>query len=261
MKIFQTGKSVKDKCLKKYGFSDGLEESNVETNQSNQYVELAYARVSTKKQSLERQEASIMETIPDLKAKYFFEDKKTGKEFDRKYYNEMKDKIVELLDANPATKIRVTIHELDRIGRDYQEIQKEVHWFRDRGVKLRFLDIPEELMSDTMGITGELLIDIIILLKAYWAEQELHYKEKRTREGIAKAQEKGTKFGRQAIVVDEKQFRKEADRAIARYITHKEAMHNLGLKEYVYWKWIKQFYPDYKSNKQKIQKGNRGEKQ
>ena len=217
-----------------------------------QYVEMAYARVSTKSQSLERQEASIYEVIPDLKAMYFFEDKYTGKAFDRPDYLKMKEKIAELLDANPTTKIRVTIHELDRIGRDYQEIQSEVQWFRKHGVKLRFLDIPEELMNDAMGITGELLIDIIILLKAYWAEQELNYKEKRAKEGIKKAQERGVHFGRTAIAVDEQKFRQQADRAIARFITHKEAMNNLGLKDYVYWKWLKQFYPEYQQNKQKV---------
>lgn len=223
-------------------------------NEKEQYVEMAYARVSTKSQSLERQEVSIFETIPDLKAKYFYKDIYTGKKFDRPEYQKLKKKVVELKEANPTTKIRVTVHELDRIGRDYQEIQNEVQWFRKYGVKLRFLDIPEELMNDTMGITGELLIDIIILLKAYWAEQELHYKEKRAKEGIAQAKANGVHFGRTAIEVDEKQFRREADRAIARYITHKEAMRNLGLKDYVYWKWIKQFYPDYQQNKQKVHK-------
>ena len=223
--------------------------------QQEQFVEMAYARVSTKKQSLERQKTSIFGAVPDLKAMYYFEDKYTGKEFDREHYLEMKDKVNELLDANPTTKIRITIHELDRIGRDYQEIQNEVHWFRSKGVKLRFLDIPEGLLNDTTGITGELLVDIIILLKAYWAEQELTYKEKRTKEGIAEAQANGVKFGRQAIEINEKQFRIQADRAIARYITHKEAMRNLGLKDYVYWKWIKQLYPDYQPNKQKVQKG------
>lgn len=65
-------------------------------------------------------------------------------------------------------------------------------------------------------------------MKAYWAEQELQYKEKRTREGIAKAKENGVRFGRQAIEIDKKQFCKEADKAIARKITHKEAMKNLA---------------------------------
>ena len=221
-------------------------------NSNQQYVELAYARVSTKTQSLDRQETSILEAVPDLKAKYFYKDKYTGKEFDRPEYIKLKEKVMELKEANTSTLIRVTLHELDRIGRDYREIQNEINWFRAQGVKLRFLDIPEELMSEAMGITGDLLIDIIILLKAYWAEQELKYKEKRTREGIKEAQEKGIRFGRKAIEIDEKQFRKQADRAIARTITHKEAMRNLGIKDYVYWKWIKQFYPNYVPNKQKV---------
>lgn len=226
---------------------------NINTEQNNQqYVEMAYARVSTKKQSLERQEASIFEAVPDLKAMYFFEDKHTGKEFERAEYLRLKEKIVELKEANPTTKIRVTIHELDRIGRDYREIQNEIFWFRSYGVVLRFLDIPEELVSEHMGITGELLIDLIVMLKAYWAEQELHYKEKRTQEGVAQAKANGVKFGRQSIEINEKQFRREADRAIARHITHKEAMRNLALKDYVYWRWIKHYYPDYTPNKQKV---------
>lgn len=224
----------------------------MENTREIQYTEMAYARVSSKSQNLERQETAIFEAIPELNARYFFEDKYTGKEFNRPEYTKLKEKIIELKEANADTPIRLTVHELDRIGRDYREIQNEVYWFRKHGVTLRFLDIPEELFNESMGITGELLIDIVILLKSYWAEQELHYKEKRTREGIAEARAKGVRFGREAIKVDEKQFRQQADRAIARYITHKEAMHNLGLKDYVYWKWFKVFYPNYQSNKHKI---------
>ena len=222
-------------------------------NNLEQCVELAYARVSTKKQNLERQEHSIMEAVPNLKARYFYKDKWTGKEFAREQYLELKAKVLELKEANPDTKIRLTIHELDRIGRDYKEIRQEVYWFRTQGVVLNFLDIPVDQFVG-MGITGDLLIDLVIALKAYWAEQELHIKEKRTKEGIERARAEGKQFGRKAIEIDEKKFRQQADRAIARYITHKEAMDNLGLKNYVYWKWIKQLYPDYQRNKQKIHK-------
>lgn len=100
-----------------------------------------------------------------------------------------------------------------------------------------------------------MIIDIIVLVKAFQAEQELEDKKKRCREGIAEAKAKGTKFGRQAIEIDEEQFKKQADRAIARYITHNEAMNILHLKPYVYWKWIKQFYPNYQPNKKKVIKG------
>lgn len=226
----------------------------MEEKTTQQYVDLAYARISMKDQHLERQEQSIYEAVPNLKAMYFFEDKYTGKSFDRTYYNKLKDKICEIREIHKDIPIRLTIHELDRIGRDYKEIQNEVYWFRQHGVQLNFLDIPTELIGGAMGITGELIVDMVILLKSYWAEQELHVKDKRTREGREAAKAKGVKFGRQPIKVDEKQFREQADRAIARNITHKEAMRNLELKDYVYWKWIKQFYPDYKPNKKKVKK-------
>ena len=55
----------------------------------NQYIEMAYARVSSKNQTLARQEASILNAVPDLKAKYFYKDKWTGKEFDRPEYGRL----------------------------------------------------------------------------------------------------------------------------------------------------------------------------
>ena len=53
----------------------------MENTREIQYTEMAYARVSSKSQNLERQETAIFEAIPELKARYFFEDKYTGKEF------------------------------------------------------------------------------------------------------------------------------------------------------------------------------------
>ena len=47
----------------------------MEKKETKHYVECGYARVSTKNQSLERQTTSILEAVPDLKAKYFFKDK------------------------------------------------------------------------------------------------------------------------------------------------------------------------------------------
>lgn len=211
-----------------------------------QYLELAYARVSTKGQNLDRQEASILEAVPDLKIQNFFKDKYTGKEFDRPEYLKLKNRIEDILEINPDIKIRVTIHELDRIGRDFEEIQKEIAWFENHGVTLRFLDIPEDMIGSCTGITGQLLYRIIILLKAYWAEQELHYKEKRTREGIERAHAAGVKFGRKAVVLDEKSFRAVADKSTCGLISHTDAMKLLDIKPYLYWKHIKLWYPTYK---------------
>lgn len=217
-------------------------------------VEMAYARVSSKTQNLERQEQSIYEAIPDLKAKYFFEDKWTGKDFDdRPEYNKLKDKIDELLEANPNTKIRVTMHELDRLGRDFEEIQKEFYTFKMKGVDLRFLDIPDSIAEQT-GVMGELVYMIILLYKAAVAQQELEYKAKRTREGIDVAKANGVRFGREAIKVDEKQFRAVADKAVNHIISHADAMKLLNIKPYLYWKHIKLWYPQYEGKHTGVKK-------
>ena len=116
--------------------------------------------------------------------------------------------------------------------------------------------IPKEIPNapEFLEVRGEVYMphEAFFALKE---QQELEDKKKRCREGIAEAKAKGTKFGRQAIEIDEEQFKKQADRAIARYITHNEAMNILHLKPYVYWKWIKQFYPNYQPNKKKVIKG------
>lgn len=90
------------------------------------YIDLAYARVSTKGQSLERQEQSILKAVPDIQERYFFKDKYTGKDFEsRPAFNELKKKIDEIKEINPQAKIRLTVHEIDRLGRDYNELYEK----------------------------------------------------------------------------------------------------------------------------------------
>jgi len=64
----------------------------------NQYIEMAYARVSSKNQTLARQEASILNAVPDLKAKYFY-----------KEYGRLKEKVEELTEVNPDINLRLTV--------------------------------------------------------------------------------------------------------------------------------------------------------
>lgn len=217
----------------------------MEEKEKIQYLEMAYARVSTKDQNLERQEASITEKIPDLKARYFFKDKFTGKDFQyRPAYSELKSKVEELLELNPELKIRVTFHELDRMGRNFEEFQKDWYWFTSHGVHLRFLDVPESISQQT-GVMGQLVYMIIIMYKAAVAEQELQDKRKRCQEGIQRAHANGVRFGRKAVVVDEKSFRAVADKSTCGLISHADAMRILNIKPYLYWKHIKLWYPTY----------------
>ena len=209
-----------------------------------QYLEMAYARVSTKGQSLDRQEASIKEVIPDLSLRYFFKDKCTGKEFNREQYVAMKDKIVELKEINPDIKIRVTLHEFDRLGRNLDELLKELTWFEYYGVELRFLDIPSEFAEAT-GLEEKVFYKIWIIIKSYQAEKELVDKKKRTAEGIKAAHARGVIFGRKEIQIDEKKFKDIATKAYAREISHADAMRILSLTPYLYWKHFNKMFPTY----------------
>jgi DNA invertase Pin-like site-specific DNA recombinase len=211
---------------------------------SEQYLEMAYARVSSKQQSLDRQEESIKQIIPDLSLRYFFKDKSTGKEFNREQYTAMKDKIVELQEINPDIKIRVTLHEFDRLCRNLEELLKEISWFEYHGVVLRFLDIPSEFAEAT-GLEEKLFYKIWIMIKCYQAEKELVDKKKRTEEGIKAAHARGVIFGRKEIIIDEKKFRDIATRANAREISHADAMRILNMTPYLYWKHFNKLFPNY----------------
>lgn len=209
-----------------------------------QYLEMAYARVSTKGQSLDRQEEGILSVLPDLQLKYFFKDKWTGKDFNREQYIALKDKIKEVQEINPDIKIRVTLHEFDRLGRNLEELLKEISWFEYHGVVLRFLDIPSEFAEAT-GLENKVFYKMWIIIKSYQAEKELADKKKRTEEGIKAAHARGVIFGRKEIVIDEKKFKDIAIRAVNREISHSDAMKILGMTSYLYWKHINKLFPNY----------------
>ena len=82
-----------------------------------------YARVSSKDQNLDRQ----LELSGDCDR--VFTDKQSGKNFERKGYQELKS-IVKSGDE-------VFVKELDRLGRNKEQVKNEIQWFKDNGVILR----------------------------------------------------------------------------------------------------------------------------
>lgn len=89
-----------------------------------------YSRVSSKLQSEERQKLSLIEYGVD--SNNIFTDKMSGKNFNRPAYQELK----KILKENDT----VVFHELDRLGRNYEEGMEEVAWFRKMNIRLIFLD-------------------------------------------------------------------------------------------------------------------------
>ena len=163
-----------------------------------------YARVSSKDQCLDRQfEAMNQKFVIDR----MFTDKQSGKSFDRAGYQEMKT-VVKAGDE-------IVIEELDRLGRNKEEVKKELEWFRVNKVVVRILDIPTSLIDfQGQDWIRDMVNNILIEVLAAIAEQERLKIHKRQEEGIAamKARGEWDKYGRPKANIDWDLFKKLAQK-------------------------------------------------
>jgi DNA invertase Pin-like site-specific DNA recombinase len=144
-------------------------------------LELGYARVSTTRQSLERQLAALSaQGIPD---KRIYVDKKTGATTDREGLRKM------LAYARPGDTI--VVHTLDRIGRNLREVLNLVHNLAARGVGIRSLADPLPINT-----TGEGMGRIAFLLLALFAEMERTFTAERAAHARSVAEANGRQVGR-----------------------------------------------------------------
>ena len=207
-------------------------------------VTYAYLRVSTRDQNLERQEIAIKQFRPEITEVNIFRDKFTGKTFDRPQYNAMKIILEHITKANDGNEmIEVVVEELDRLGRDSEGIKKELQWFKEHNICVRILEIPTTLIDIkkenvwVMDLINQILIEVYSAM----AQQELEKRAKRQAEGIAVAKEKGVKFGRRAIEVDESEFNVVYELWKSGEITAVAAMKRLKLKPNTFYRRVKEF--------------------
>lgn len=144
-------------------------------------LDLGYARVSSTKQSLDRQlDALDTEGIPDER---IYTDKKTGTTTDR-------DGLSQLLSyARPGD--TVVVHTLDRLGRNLREVLNLVHDLAERGIGVRSLadPLPIDTADEGMG-------RIAFLLLALFAEMERTFTAERAAHARAVAEAAGRQVGR-----------------------------------------------------------------
>lgn len=136
-----------------------------------------YGRVSSKDQNLARQ----LESAKKYKDKIdrVFNDKQSGKDFNREGYQKMKS-VLEHGDE-------VIVHALDRLGRDKDMIKEELAWFKEHGVIVRILNVPTTLIEYPEGQEWvmDMVNNILIEVLGAFAEQERENIKKRQAEGIA----------------------------------------------------------------------------
>lgn len=153
-----------------------------------------YVRVSSKEQNLNRQYDALRTQYPNI---IIFEDKATGKNFNRPGYKELL-KVLKKGDV-------VFIEDIDRLGRDYKEIQKE--WYHITKVIEAHISVLNMPLLDTRNsasdLGGMLIADLTLHIVSYMADRERTMIKQRQREGIEAAKRRGHKFGGQ------KKFTKE----------------------------------------------------
>ena len=133
-----------------------------------------YGRVSSKDQNLARQ-LEVAKAYKNIDHVYC--DKQSGKDFDRPEYQKLKAVVV--------AGDEVIVKELDRLGRNKDEIKVEIAWFKENGVDLRILDVPTTLI-DFQGQEWirDMVNNILIEVLGAVAQQEREKTNRRQREGI-----------------------------------------------------------------------------
>ena len=188
-----------------------------------------YARVSSKEQNEERQVNALIEL--GINERDIYIDKQSGKDFDRKQYNILKN----ILRENDL----LIIKSIDRLGRNYEMIMSE---WKDitKNIKadIMVIDMPLLDTRNNKDLLGTFISDLVLQILSYVAEQERSFIKQRQKEGISNAINKGVKFGRPKI-----EKPKDFDEVISRWknkeIKSKDAMQLLGLKPNTFYNLVK----------------------
>ena len=146
-----------------------------------------YIRVSSMDQNEDRQ--LIAMRGKDVPNHHIFLDKQSGKDFDRPKYK----KLVKKLKAGDL----LYILSIDRLGRNYEEIQKQWRVLtKDIGIDISVIDMPLLDTRNGKDLLGTFIADLVLQILSFVAQSERENIKKRQAEGIAAAKKRGVRFGR-----------------------------------------------------------------
>ena len=146
-----------------------------------------YVRVSTRNQNEDRQMIAMREYgVPE---EHIIVEKCSGKDFNRPAYKKMLKKL------SPGDTL--VIKSLDRLGRNYEEIQEQWRLLRkQRCVSIVVLEMPMLNTQENEEMIFQVITDMMLQMLSYLAQSERENIRFRQREGIEAAKARGVKFGR-----------------------------------------------------------------
>ena len=157
---------------------------------------VGYMRVSTGKQNLDRQYEDFKKL--GIEDKYIYEDKASGKNFERIGFEYMK-RALEKGDI-------LVISSLDRLGRNAKELKEQWEYFKNNQISVQVLDMPSlnlDYTDEKMQPITQLINNIIFEIFSWKAESDREQIVFRTKQGLEQAKIKGKKLGRPKVELTE----------------------------------------------------------
>ena len=151
-----------------------------------------YVRISDTSQKIDRQ-IDFMKEL-GISEPNIFIDRQSGKNFTRPAYKRMCRKL------KPGDTLYVK--ELDRLGRNKEEIKEELSKFRNKKVKVRITNIPTTMIDFgkedwILDMVNNIMVEVLAAI----AEQERITNHQRQAEGIAASRARGVHLGRPYLVL------------------------------------------------------------
>jgi DNA invertase Pin-like site-specific DNA recombinase len=198
----------------------------------------AYVRVSTKEQNTDRQLQSINDYCKansiEISDRDIYSDKASGKDFNRPQYQALK--------LNLRHGDTLIVKELDRLGRNMDQIKSEWQELTKSGISMIVIDTPILNTQHKTDLEKNLISNIVFELLSYMAEKERLKIKQRQSEGIAllKAANNGNGIGR-PITQYPKDFEKVYKLWKSGEIAAVKAMEELGLKKNTFYNLVKRY--------------------
>lgn len=181
-----------------------------------------YTRISSDSQSNSRQ----VKALVDYGVDDIYSDIKSGKNFDRVEYQNLKKHL--------RKNDKIVFKELDRMGRNMDMIKEEFTWFINNGIEIVILDMSILNTEDKKDLDKKIMTELIITLFSYISEKERVKILLRQKEGIFLAKANGVYKGRQRIDTIYIEWKKKN-------ITAVRASKKLGVSTQTFYRRVKEF--------------------
>jgi len=190
-----------------------------------------YIRVSSTDQNEDRQLDAMHEI--GISENNIYMDKQSGKDFERPQYKRLVKKL------QPGDILYIL--SIDRLGRNYEEIQKQWRILtKESGVDICVIDMPLLDTRNGKDLMGTFIADLVLQILSFVAQNERENIRKRQAEGIAAAKARGVIFGRPTAVLPE-DFEKIIKVWEKKQITISEALKQCNISESTFYRRLREY--------------------